>query len=92
VIVGASKDSASAQRNFCTKYGLEFPMVSDTSTDTIQAYGAWQLKSQYGREFYGIQRSTVLIDPDGVVRRVYPKVKADGHARQVLADLDALKS
>lgn len=91
MIVGVSKDSSSAQRSFCTKFNLDFPMLSDTSTEMIQAYGAWQLKSQYGREFYGIQRSTVLIDPAGIVRRVYPKVKADGHAREVLQDLKALR-
>lgn len=89
MIIGVSRDSASAQRSFAGKLQLTFPLLSDTSAEMIKAYGAWQLKSQYGREFWGIQRSTVLIDGEGTVRRVYPKVKAAGHAAEVLRDLDA---
>ncbi len=92
VVLGVSKDSLAAQRKFAEKHNLDFPLLSDTSAEVIKAYGAWQLKTQYGREYWGTQRSTVIIDQEGRVRKVYPTVKVDGHADEVLRDLDALRA
>ncbi len=91
-MLGVSLDSVEAQRKFAQKYELNFPLLSDASAEVSKAYGAYQLKNQYGRQYWGIQRSTFLIDGEGVVRRVYPRVKVEGHAQEVLGDLDALRA
>jgi thioredoxin-dependent peroxiredoxin len=84
---GVSPDDAASHRRFREKFGLPFTLLSDEDHAVADRYGAWQLKTNYGREAMGIQRSTVLVDPDGRVARVWPRVKADGHAVEVLAAL-----
>ena len=84
---GVSPDSAASHRRFREKFDLPFTLLSDPDHSLAEAYGAWQLKSLYGRQYWGIQRSTFLIDPDGRVARAWPKVKADGHAAEVLTAL-----
>jgi peroxiredoxin Q/BCP len=84
---GVSPDGASSHRRFREKFGLPFTLLSDEDHAVAERYGAWQLKSLYGREYMGIVRSTYLVDPDGRVARAWPKVKADGHAAEVLAAL-----
>jgi len=84
---GVSPDSAASHRRFREKFDLPFTLLSDPDDSLAEAYGAWQLKSLYGRQYWGIQRSTFLIDPDGRVARAWPKVKADGHAAEVLTAL-----
>jgi peroxiredoxin Q/BCP len=82
-----SGDSVDALRKFRDKYKLNFPLVGDTEHTTLEAYGVWQERNLYGRKTMGVARTTYLIDPDGKVKRVFPNVKVDGHAKEVLAAL-----
>ena len=84
---GISPDGATSHRKFREKFDLPFLLLSDEDHAVAEAYGAWTLKSNYGREYMGIQRSSFLVDPEGRVSRSWPKVKADGHAAEVLAAL-----
>ena len=90
-VVGVSKDSSKSHARFKEKQGLQFTLLSDESTSTLRAYGAWGRKKLYGKEYSGTIRSTVLIDPRGVVRAYWPKVKVAGHAMEVLNKLKELK-
>ncbi|MDE8345302.1 MAG: thioredoxin-dependent thiol peroxidase [Acidocella sp.] len=89
-VIGVSKDSVKALDKFAAKYNLHFPLASDTETTTIAAYGAWVEKSMYGKKYMGIERSTVLVDAKGVVAKIWPKVKIEGHASEVLEAVKAL--
>jgi peroxiredoxin Q/BCP len=89
VVVGISPDDVPSHDRFIAKYGLPFVLVSDVDHAVAEAYGAWVEREAYGRRFMGIQRSTFLIDEEGRIARVWPKVRAEGHAAQVLAALDA---
>jgi len=84
---GVSPDGTESHRRFRDKFGLPFTLLSDEDHAAAERYGAWTLKSNDGREFMGIQRSTFLVDPDGRIARTWPRVKADGHAAEVLAAL-----
>ena len=84
---GVSPDGATSHRKFREKFNLPFLLLSDEDHAVAEAYGAWTLKSNYGREYMGIQRSSFLVDPEGRVARSWPRVKADGHAAEVLAAL-----
>jgi peroxiredoxin Q/BCP len=90
VILGVSPDSAKSHYNFIGKKELGITLLSDPDHQVIEAYGAWQLKKNYGREYYGVVRSTVLIDPKGKIAYVWPKVKAKGHADMVKAKLEEI--
>jgi peroxiredoxin Q/BCP len=83
-VIGVSKDSVASHRKFATKYDLAVRLGSDPDGATIERYGSWVEKSLYGRKYMGIDRSTFLIR-DGIVRRMWRKVKVPGHAEQVLA-------
>lgn len=89
-IVGVSADPVKAQDSFKAKYDLAFPLGSDETHAMLEAYGVWGEKSMYGRKFMGITRATVLIGRDGAIARVWPKVKVDGHAEEVLKAAEAL--
>ncbi len=89
-IVGASADPVLAQEKFKRKYELEIPLASDESHKMLEAYGVWGKKSFMGRTYLGVQRVTFLIGPDGRIAKVWPKVKVDGHAGEVLAAAKAL--
>ena len=89
-VIGISKDSLKAIDKFAEKFSLTFPLASDPQTTTIAAYGAWVKKSMYGREYMGIERSTVLVDSKGKIARIWPKVKVPGHAADVLKAVQAL--
>jgi len=89
-IVGVSADPVDALDAFRKKHGLAIALASDEKHAMLEAYGVWQEKSMYGRTFLGIVRTTVLIGPDGRVLRVWPKVKVEGHADEVLAAVKAL--
>jgi len=84
---GISPDGAASHRRFREKFDLPFTLLSDEDHAVAERYGAWALKSNYGREYMGIVRSTFLVDPDGRLVRTWPRVKADGHAAEVLAAL-----
>ncbi|HEX5591151.1 MAG TPA: peroxiredoxin [Candidatus Limnocylindrales bacterium] len=89
---GISPDGASSHRRFREKFDLPFLLLSDEDHAVAERYGAWQLKTNYGRQYMGIQRSTFLVGPDGRIARAWPKVKADGHAAEVLAALAEARS
>ena len=89
-ILGVSADPVNAQDAFKRKHKLAIPLASDESHKTLTDYGVWGEKSMYGRTFMGITRATFLIGPDGRVAHVWPKVKVDGHAEEVLAAAKAL--
>lgn len=74
---------------FRTKYKLNFPLAGDTSHSMLEAYGVWQEKNSYGKKSMGIVRTTYIIDRAGKVQKIFPKVKVDGHAQEIIA---ALKS
>ena len=87
VVFGVSADSVESHQKFSKKFELNFPLLSDESRATIQAYGVWKEKSMYGRKYMGIERTTVLIAKDGTINHVFPKVKVDGHFAEVLEAL-----
>jgi peroxiredoxin Q/BCP len=89
-IVGVSPDSLKSHDKFRAKYALDFALASDEATQMLQAYGVWVEKSMYGRKYMGVERTTVLIDRDGSIARVWNKVKVEGHAEEVLAAAKAL--
>ena len=90
-VVGVSADPVKAQSAFKTKHGLKTDLASDETHAMLEAYGVWGEKSMYGRTFQGITRTTVLIGPNGRIARIWPKVKVDGHAAEVLAAARELK-
>lgn len=84
-ILGVSKDDPASHQKFAGKYGLKIALASDPEGAVCEAFGVWIEKSMYGRKYMGIDRATFLIDRDGVVKRVWRKVKVPGHAEEVLA-------
>jgi peroxiredoxin Q/BCP len=84
-VLGVSADSVKVQESFRNKHQLSVPLISDEQHQMLEAYGAWGEKSMYGRSFMGIIRSTVLIDADGRIAKVWRNVRVDGHADEVLA-------
>ncbi len=89
-VIGVSKDSVRSHRNFADKHGLKVILLSDPEHRVIEQYGAWKLKKRYGREYYGTQRSTFLIDPEGIIRHIWPNVRVKGHVEDVLNKLREL--
>jgi len=87
VILGVSKDSVKSHRAFKEKHGLPFTLLSDPKGDVLDLYGVWKKKSLYGKSFMGTERTTFSIDENGIVRKIYRKVKAKGHAQICLLDL-----
>jgi peroxiredoxin Q/BCP len=87
VILGISPDGPGAQRKFKLNYELPFTLLCDVDKAATLAYGVWKEKSMYGRKAMGVERTTFLIGEDGRIRKIFPKVKAKGHAAQVLAAL-----
>ena len=85
VVIGISKDSTNSHLNFATKYNLPFVLLSDSELSTIQAYGVWQEKKLYGKVSMGVVRTTFLIDEQGIIEAVMPKVKPDTNVDEILA-------
>jgi len=90
VVLGVSRQDAKSHERFKAKYRLNFPLLVDTEGKVSDAYGTWVEKNMYGRTYMGMQRATFLIGPDGKVAKVWPKVKPEGHADEVLAALKEL--
>ena len=90
VIVGLSRDGAGQHDKFKQKYNLAFTLASDVDGKVCEVYGVWVEKSNYGKKYMGIERTTFLIDRQGVVRQVWRKVKVEGHAAKVLEAAKAL--
>jgi peroxiredoxin Q/BCP len=90
-ILGVSLDNLNSHKKFVDKFTLPFPLLSDESQAVSKAYGVYKLKQMYGKEYWGIERTTFLIDKQGKIAKIYPKVKVDDHHHQVLKDVKALK-
>ena len=90
-IYGISRDSAKSHQGFIAKQGLTFPLLSDPDTALLKPLGAFGTKIMYGKEVIGIIRSTFLVDPEGLIRHVWPKVRVKDHAEEVVAVLKELK-
>ena len=88
VVIGISKDSVNSHLNFATKHNLPFVLLSDSDLSAIQAYGVWQEKKLYGKASMGVVRTTFLIDEQGNIQAVMPKVKPDTNADEILALLE----
>lgn len=86
-ILGMSKDSPKRQKNFVEKYDFPYPLLADESGKTVETYGAWGRKKFMGRKFDGILRISYLIDENGIIEKVYGKVKTKTHGQDVLADV-----
>lgn len=88
IVLGVSKDNVKSHKKFVEKFDLNFPLLSDESKETIKTYEAWGPKKLMGREFEGILRVTYLINPEGLIHKVYEKVDPVAHAEQIIHDLD----
>ncbi len=88
VVLGISPDKPATQTKFKQKYQLPFTLLSDPDHKVAEAYGVWKAKTMYGKKTMGIERTTFVIDEEGRIAKVFPKVKVDGHAAEVLAALD----
>ena len=86
-VVGISGDSTDSHGKFIAKHDLNFPMLADPGNKVCKLYGVYKMKSLYGRQFLGIERTTFVIDKAGIVRRVFPKVKVNGHTEEVIEAL-----
>jgi peroxiredoxin Q/BCP len=91
VIVGVSKDSVASHAKFRAKHDLTIELAADPLGDVVEAYGAWVEKSMYGRKYMGVDRSTFLIDREGVIREIWRKVKVPGHIKAVMNAAKAIK-
>ncbi len=87
VVLGISPDKPEAQKKFADKYKLPFPLLADTEKKIAQAYEVWKEKNMYGKKVMGIERSTFIIGPDGKLKKIFRKVKVEGHVAQVLEAL-----
>jgi thioredoxin-dependent peroxiredoxin len=85
MVVGVSADSTESHEKFAQKQKLTFPLLSDEKKEMIKAYGVWKEKSMYGRKYFGIERTTVVIDEKGFICHIFRKVRVDGHTEEVLA-------
>ncbi|HSE39560.1 MAG TPA: thioredoxin-dependent thiol peroxidase [Acidobacteriota bacterium] len=87
VVLGVSADSVNSHQKFKNKYNLNFPLLSDPDRSTIEKYAVWKEKNMYGKKTMGIERTTFIIDEEGKIAHVFPKVKVDGHTEEVLQKL-----
>lgn len=85
IVIGISKDSIKSHSSFAAKFELPFILLSDEDGDVCEQFGVWQLKKNYGKEYMGIVRTTFIIDEEGNVEKVFPKVKVEGHVQEVLS-------
>jgi peroxiredoxin Q/BCP len=90
VIVGVSPDKSAAQSKFKDKFDLPFTLLSDADHHVAEGYGTWVEKSMYGRKYMGMERSTFLIGKDGKIKKIFRKVKPEGHAEEVYEALQSV--
>ena len=90
VVLGVSPDPVASHEKFKDKYDLDFPLLADEDHQVAESYGVWKEKSMYGRTYWGVERSTFLIDEDGTVTRAWRRVRPEGHAEAVAAELSGL--
>ncbi|MCO6474580.1 MAG: thioredoxin-dependent thiol peroxidase [Melioribacteraceae bacterium] len=89
-VIGISKDSVKSHQKFIEKNNLPFTLLSDEEKKVLEKYDVWKEKSMYGKKYMGIERTTFLIDENGKIIKIYPKVKVNGHAENILKDLKEL--
>lgn len=87
VIIGVSPDSVSSHKKFADKYNLPFTLLSDEEKNVLEKYGVWKEKSMYGKKYMGVERTTFIIDEDGKIKKIFNKVKVDGHNTEVMEAL-----
>ena len=87
VVIGVSPDSEKSHQRFRDKYDLPFLLLADPERQAIEAYDVWKEKNMYGKKYMGVERSTFIIDEDGILLEILRKVKVDGHVQSVLASL-----
>lgn len=87
VIFGVSPDSVKSHKKFAEKYDLNFDLLADEDKKVVQLYDVWKEKSMYGRKYMGVERTTFIIDEKGKIKKIFPKVKVDGHEKEVLEAL-----
>lgn len=87
VVIGVSADSVTLHKKFAEKYELPFNLLSDETKNVLETYGVWKEKSMYGKNYMGIERTTVIIDENGKVKKIFPKVKVEGHIQEVIEAL-----
>lgn len=87
VIIGISPDSVESHKKFAEKFELPFVLLSDEEKKVLEKYGVWKEKSMYGKKYMGVERTTLIIDGNGMIRKIYNKVKVDGHVAAVANDL-----
>ena len=85
IVLGVSPDSPESHEKFIAKHGLPYSLVPDEEHKIAEAYGVWTEKSMYGKKYMGIERSTFVISPDGLIKKIFRKVKVAGHVGEVLA-------
>lgn len=91
-VIGISMDTVADHKRFATKHRLNFPLLSDPDHMVISAYGAWKPKKLFGREFFGITRSTFIINPEGYIVKEYPRVDVQTHAAEIIRELRILQA
>ena len=91
VIIGVSPDSVESHKKFAEKHGLKILLLSDPDHKVLEIYGVWGKKKRFGREYFGVIRSTFLIDPNGVIRHIWRNVRVAGHVEEVKKILEELK-
>lgn len=89
-VCGISRDDVKSHDKFKCKYELTFPLLSDEDGKITESYGVWVEKSMYGKKYFGIQRATFLVNPEGKIEKIWPKVKVEGHAAEVLKAITSL--
>lgn len=87
VIIGVSPDSVASHKKFAEKYNLPFTLLADEDKKVVEKYGVWKEKSMYGKKYMGVERTTFIIDPEGKIKKIFPKVKVDNHHNEVLEAL-----
>jgi peroxiredoxin Q/BCP len=89
-VIGVSPDDVKSHVKFVTKHSLNFTLLADPEAVVCQEYGVWKEKSMYGKKYMGVERTTFLIDGNGIVQKIFPKVKVEGHSDAVLAAIKEL--
>ena len=87
VVLGVSPDSVKSHKKFSEKYKLKFDLLADEEKIAVEKYGVWKEKSMYGRKYMGVERTTFIIDENGKIKKIFNKVKVDGHNKEVLEAL-----
>jgi peroxiredoxin Q/BCP len=87
VVLGVSPDSVKSHKKFSEKYKLKFDLLADEEKKVVEKYGVWKEKSMYGRKYMGVERTTFIIDEKGKIKKIFNKVKVDGHSKEVIETL-----